>query len=203
MGALDTKGEYKPVFADMQGLFNFDINEFWRGSFYGTYSMNKYRVVPENRETNFGSINEALKFTVFYDGQEITQFRTNMAAFSFVNTPNDSLKLQFITSLYRTIESEHFDLFGQYKLEELERDLGADEFGEVAYSRGVGGFLEHARNDLDAYVANAYHKGAIKRGKHTFEWGNKIPTRAGSTTRSMNGIILTQPDLMYLTLQIQ
>ena len=173
LGALDTKGEYKPIFVDYQGMFNFLLTEKTKLSIFGTYSKNKFRVVPESRETNFGSINEALRFTVFYEGQEITQFETYMAAASLTHKPNDLLTLKFISSIYQTHETESFDLLGEYKLDELERDLGSDDLGEVAFNRGVGAFLNHARNELNATVANAYHKGTFKSGKHKFQWGAK------------------------------
>lgn len=175
-GALDTKGDYKPSFLDVQGMINYSINEKTRLTLFGTYADNKYRIVPENRETNWGSINEALRFTVYYEGQEVTQFRTAMGAASIENRPNDHLRLHFITSMFRTVESEHFDILGEYRLDELERDLGSDDFGDVAYTRGVGGFLEHARNDLDAFVINGYHRGTLDWGqdfKNKLQWGVK------------------------------
>lgn len=176
-GALDTKGEYKPAFLDVQGMMNHYINENLRVTVFGSYADNKYRVVPENRETNWGSINEALRFTVFYEGQEITQFRTFIGAVSVEQKAlKDKLKLYYTSSVFRTVETEHFDVLGEYKLDELERDLGSDDFGEVAYTRGVGGYLEHARNNLDALVANAYHRGILdwgKEDKNKLQWGMK------------------------------
>ncbi len=174
INSLDTKGDYQPSFIDYQGFFNYYLNENWKMSFFGTYSNNKFNVVPENRETNWGSINEALRFTVYYEGQEVTQYETYMGAISLNNDPNDNLSLKFITSIYETHESEYFDLLGEYRLDELERDLGSDEYGNVAYNRGVGAFLNHARNKIDATVINAYHKGRfINKNHHIIEWGAK------------------------------
>ena len=70
LGALDTKGEYQPRFMDVQGLVNFNINEKLKLSVFGTTANNLFSVKPENRQTNFGNINEALRFTVYYEGQE-------------------------------------------------------------------------------------------------------------------------------------
>ncbi len=174
LGALDTKGEYKPVFVDLQGMYNRYFNENTRLTLYGSYANNKYRIQPQNRETNWGSINEALRFTVFYEGQEVTQFETFLGAASVEQRlKKNKLKLTYVTSIFRTVESEHFDILGEYKLDELERDLGSDEFGEVAYNRGVGAFLNHARNDLNALVFNAYHNGSFVKGTTKWEWGLK------------------------------
>jgi hypothetical protein len=42
-------------------------------------------------------------------------------------------------------------VLGQYRLDELERDLGSDQFGEVVRNLGMGGYLDHARNDLERH----------------------------------------------------
>ena len=59
-------------------------------------------------------------------------------------------------------------------MDELERDLGSDDYGSIAYTRGVGAFLNHARNNLDATVINAYHKGSHFKNNRKFEWGTKF-----------------------------
>lgn len=174
LGALDTKGDYKPTFFDFQGMYNYYLNEKLKLSFFGTYSKNSYVVIPESRETNFGSINQALKFTVFYEGQEVTAFETYMGALKLNQEVSDKLELNYITSFYRSKAYENFDLLGEYKLDELERDLGSDEYGEVAFNRGVGAFLEHARNTLDASVFNASAKGKYYGDKYTWSFGAKF-----------------------------
>lgn len=180
LGALDTKGEYKPVFVDLQGMYNRYINENSRLTLFGSYANNKYSIKPQNRETNWGSINEALRFTVYYEGQEVTQFETFLGAASVEQRFNhNKLKLNYVTSIFRTVESEHFDILGEYKLDELERDLGSDQFGEVAYNRGVGAFLNHARNDLDALVFNAYHNGSFVNSSK--RWSNLDPIKKSNS----------------------
>lgn len=174
LGALDTKGDYRPTFIDYQGMYNYYLNEKLKLTAFGTYSKNKYLVVPQNRETSFGSINQALRFTVFYEGQEVTEFETYMGALKLENQISDKFNLNFITSYYRSKAFENFDLLGEYKLDELERDLGSDEYGEVAFNRGVGAFLEHARNTLDASVFNASVNGNYFGEKYKWSFGTKF-----------------------------
>lgn len=173
LGALDTKGEYQPIFGDFQTYITYTPSENWEHSFLGNYALNRYKVVPQNRETSFGSINQALRFTVFFDGSEITQFQTFTGAFSSKFTPNDSTELKFIFSAYNTYQEELYDVEGQYFLDELERDPGKDNFGDVAFNLGVGGFLRHARNTLDATVTTISHKGSRNFKKSNLQWGAK------------------------------
>ena len=173
LGVLDTRGEYQPLFGDLQTYITYTPSENWEHSFLGNYALNRYKVVPQNRETSFGSINQALRFTVFFDGSEITQFQTFTGAFASKFTPNDSTELKFIVSAYNTYQEELYDVEGQYFLDELERDPGKDNFGDVAFNLGVGGFLRHARNTLDATVSTFTHKGTRSYKKNTLQWGAK------------------------------
>jgi hypothetical protein len=174
LGALDTKGEYQPRFMDVQGLVNFNINEKLKLSVFGTTANNLFSVKPENRQTNFGNINEALRFTVYYEGQENTQYKTYMGAVALKHQKSENLSLNYFISTFNTDETEYFDLLGEYRLDELERDLGSDQYGDIAYNRGVGAFLNHARNQLRANVINFYHNGDFNQGNQKTSWGIKV-----------------------------
>ncbi len=178
LGALDTKGDYRPTFLDYQGMYNYYLNEKVKLTLFGTYSKNSYVVVPENRETSFGSINQALRFTVFYEGQEVTAFETYMGAVKLNHEVSDKFEMNYISSYYRSKAFENFDLLGEYKLDELERDLGNDEFGDVAFNRGVGAFLDHARNTLDASVFNSSIQGKYYGDKYKWSFGTKFQHEA-------------------------
>ncbi len=171
--SLDTQGEYKPSFTDVQTCITHTPNEKWEFSFLGNYARNRYQIVPSTRETEFGTINEALRLTIYFEGQEVDKYETMLGAFTFKNTPNDKLTLKYIVSGFNTYESETFDILAQYRLDELEKDIGKPQFGDVAFNRGAGTHLIHARNTLDASVANIEHKGKYDLGNHVLEWGIK------------------------------
>ena len=171
LGTLDDQGDYRSRFFDLQTYLTYGLSDTWQLEFLGNISSNLYNFIPRTRTTQLGSINEALQLTVFFEGQEITDYETYFGAFSFTNTPVPQTKLKYIVSAFRTYEREKFDVFGQYRLDELERDLGSDEFGEVVRNLGIGAYLDHARNSLDATVLNVEHKGISAHGNHTILWG--------------------------------
>lgn len=174
LGSLQTKGDYKPVFADAQSLLTYRWTENLTVDILGHFSSNKFRVIPENRETAFGPINEALKFTVYFDGQEVSTFQTATGAASF-NYITDKTEIKWISSIFNSTETEKFDIQGQYFLDELETDLGSEEFGQTTVNRGVGTFLNHARNRLDANIYNTYIKANTKFGdRHRLFYGAKL-----------------------------
>ncbi|MCB0402712.1 MAG: TonB-dependent receptor, partial [Flavobacteriales bacterium] len=172
--SLDTDGDYKPSFLDAQTYLTYDMNEKWEIGFLGNIARNKYYFIPDTRQTDFGTINEALQLTVYFDGQEIDQFQTYFGAFSSTHTPKDGVELKFITSAFRSLEDEEFDIEGGYRIDELERDLSQDDFGDVKFNRGIGTFMDHSRNTLDATVANIAHKGKVIKKNHTTYWGTTL-----------------------------
>jgi hypothetical protein len=155
LNGLNTQGNYKPFFADGQALLNFHVSDEWKISVLAHFSRNKYNFVPESRETDFGSINEALRLTVFFEGQELNEFNTALGAITSEWKPNKKTNYKWISSVFNSNEDESYDILGQFRLEELERDLGSENFGEVAFLRGVGSYLNHARNRLDVLVYNS------------------------------------------------
>ena len=171
LGALNTKGEYKPSFTDFQGLITWDVNDKWELGVLGNYARNRYQFIPENRETSFGTVNEALRLTIYFDGQEVDRFETFQGAFTTTYRPRENTQLKWIAAGFRTFENETFDIMGQYWLDELEKDIGKEDFGEAKLNRGVGTHLDHARNYLDATVMSLGHKGYIDLKNQFIQWG--------------------------------
>ena len=175
LNAMDTRAEYKPNFSDVQTYLKYQLRDNWTISFLGNISQNKYRMIPENRDTEFGTLNEALKLRIFFEGQESDQYNTYFGAFNTNISPNLKTKLNFTTSVFKTIESESFDILGEYWLYQLDNNLGSDDFGDVIFDRGVGKFINHARNNLEAIVLNTSLNGHYIQNDNTkWEWGIKL-----------------------------
>ena len=170
--SMDTKGEYRPRFYDVQTFITFTLNEKWSVEFLGNVANNQYLVIPANRETTFGTVNNAVKLSIYFDGQELTQYTTMMGGLSTTFKPNSKTKLKLITSAYKANEEEKYTVQGQYYIDQLEADFGKDNFGQVAFNRGVGTFLNNGRNRIDATVLNIEHKGTrIINSNSELLWG--------------------------------
>lgn len=174
LGSLDTEGDFKPSYTDVQAYLTYYLTDEWEISFLGNYSRNLYKVVPESRTTDFGTFQEALRLNVYFDGKEDYDFTTRFGALTAVNRPNKNLELKYTASAFQTTEQEYFDVIAAYSLGELNNNLGSDDFGEISYVRGVGGFQNYARNNLDAIVANVAHDGFLDKGEVSWRWGVKF-----------------------------
>lgn len=155
LSSLDTKGDYRPRFSDFQTLLTYAITDKLQVSWLNYFARNNYRVVPQTRETDFGTINQALRLTVFYEGQEVNLFQTLAQGLTFRYDPNEKTTIKWVNSWFRNDEQENYDVLGAYQLGDVEKDPGKENFGEVNFIRGVGAQLEHARNRLVSNIANS------------------------------------------------
>ena len=171
---LETEGNVEPVFADAQTYLTYRFSDKFHLNFLGNISLNQYNFQPENRQTNFGTLQEPVALLVFYDGNEEDEYQTYFGAFKANYYVNDKLTLKLIGSAYHTLEQEYFDIFAQYRLGEVNTNIGDEDLGEVEFSEGIGSQLTHARNDLDAFIVNAEHRGDYKIDEEsTVEWSVK------------------------------
>ena len=173
LSTLETKGDYKPNFFDVQTYLTYKINNKLDLDFLGYYALNSYRFVPENRETSFGTVKEALSLKIYYDGNEIDRFETLMGALTANYNPNEKLSFKLLFSAFQTIEQETYDIQGQYFLNELDNAYGSETYGDSIMNIGIGTFLNHARNYLTANVYSVSFKGAFYSGNHKLRWGAK------------------------------
>ena len=145
LSSLQTTGEYSPRFMDYQSVFTWRPNSHWKLNVIGNFSDNQYNFTPRDRETNFGTLNDAKTFRVYFDGREADMFRTWFGAATLTRNFGTSTSLSLQTSAYSTREQETYDISGQYWLNE------ATEMDQI----GVGTYMEHARNYLTAKVITA------------------------------------------------
>jgi hypothetical protein len=173
VNAKETETNFKPAFGDIQGYFTYRFSNKFHLSFLGNASLNTYNYEPQTRQTNFGTLTDPVALLVFYDGQEKDKYQTLFGSFKGSYFVNDDLTLHLITSTYNTREEEHFDILAQYRLGEVNANIGDEDLGEVEFSEGIGSQLTHGRNDLDALITNVEHKGDFKVNDNRFEWSIK------------------------------
>jgi hypothetical protein len=169
----ETQTNYTPTFADIQTNINYQASAKWQWSFLGNISKNNYQYQPLTRQTNFGTLDQPMALLVYYEGQEKDQYATYFGAIKTTFKPNESFNLKFIGSLYHTTEQENFDILAQYRLGEVDANVASETYGKVSYVRGIGSQLNHARNNLDALIANMELKGFHDWKKSQLDWGVK------------------------------
>lgn len=173
VNAKETQTNFDAAFADIQAFLNYKFSNKFHLSFLGNASLNNYNFEPVTRQTNFGTLANPIALLVFYEGQERDQYQTLFGAFKGTYFSNNNLTLNLIASTYHTTEEEHFDILAQYRLGEVNTNIGDENLGEVEFSEGIGSQLTHGRNDLDALITNIEHKGDYRINDDRFEWSIK------------------------------
>jgi len=159
LGSLDTQGEYDPRFLDYQNYSSWRPNEHWTIDFVGYLSNNQYNFRPEDRETKFGTMEDAKIFRVYFDGQEKDLFKTVYGALNLKHSFDSKTDLSLLSAYYQSKEQETYDIQGQYWLNETTSQE----------QLGVGTYLEHARNFLTAGVMNMQLKFHKQFGNHNLQ----------------------------------
>lgn len=169
LSTLDTKGEYDPSFLDYQTYLTYAFNPKFDISLLGNISKNNYNFVPQERTTSFGTMTSAKKFKVYFDGREEDTFETGFGSFALNYKPSTETTLSLLTSAFVTREKETYDISGQYWLSDL--DLGGDGTAKEGELVGIGTYLQHARNRLNARVLSVSHQGSHRMENHQVQWG--------------------------------
>ena len=171
--AKETQTNFRPRFADIQTYLTYKFSDKFHLSFLGNLALNTYNYQPQTRQTNFGTLQDPIALLVFYQGQENDSYRTYFGAFKGSYFATENLNLKLFASSFHTTEQEYFDILAQYRLGEVNSNIGEEDLGDVEFSEGIGSQINHARNDLDALITNIEHKGHLKSGEHNFEWSVK------------------------------
>jgi hypothetical protein len=171
LGMMDTKGDYRPNFTDVQALFGYKFNEKWDLSFLGYYSKNRYMLIPQSAKINAGNLDFPYQVNVYFDGKEIDDYTTGLGALTLSYKPNKDLNFKWIASAYSAYETETYDIQEQYFFGIRNTSIGSETMGEVIDNHEVGTLTRHARNAFYAQVYNLDHKGIWAKDNCLLKWG--------------------------------
>jgi len=175
LNSLDVQGSYAPRFIDLQLFTSYRIHKKAIINWLSNYANNRFLLLPQSQETSFGTFNQALRLFVAFGGQEKLQYQTIFNGVSLDIKWTDKVKTNLFTSQYTATEVEHFTVEGAYRLDQLENNLGSDNFGNSAYTLGLGYFIDHGRNQLNALVSNiGFRNKWVPNINHQILWGGKI-----------------------------
>lgn len=173
VGSMDTKGAYDPQFFDVQSLWTIDAGKHLQFDVLGYYARNRYQFEPEDRETTFGTMSDAKKLKIYFAGNEDDSYQTGVVAASAKVRVNSDNMLTFSASMYRSMERESYDILGEYWLQQAEAS-STNEIVSESEGVGVGGYMEHARNELFGEIYTLALRGQHRMGGHAVSWEGKL-----------------------------
>ena len=168
LNTMDSNSDLNPVYYDLQANLHYKFNPKWEISFLGAITDSKFELIPKDRETKFGTLDNPMSLKVFYEGNEEDRFQTETASLTLHHKPNSNLDLVIDAFGFHSKEKEYFDIYGAYLINELDGD------GNVSSTYDIGSQIDHARNNFDALVTGIQHRGKYKLNVNSdVEWGIK------------------------------
>lgn len=172
LNSLDVEGSYKPKFYDGQLYMTYAITDRLELDILGNFSANIYQFIPQSQTTSFGTVSLAYQLQVYFQGQELDEYYALTGATALNYRASDKVNLKLIASAYNDNESEDYDIEGDYLISQLNTNVGSSSLGKPAYGIGVGAYLNHSRDQLDAKVFNIQQQGTWNyNGGDKFLWG--------------------------------
>ncbi len=171
LSSLETKGEYDPNFFDYQTNLNLKLTNRIKISFLGNIAINNYKFTPVNRETNFGTSNDAKQFKVYFDGHEKDRFETYFGALNLSYNHSKSTQFSLLASGYLTNELVSYDISGEYWLDQAGTTGEGNPDNAIGGELGVGRYHEHARNRLKIGVFSLGVQGRTSLNHHNLIYG--------------------------------
>ncbi|WP_316810161.1 carboxypeptidase-like regulatory domain-containing protein [Pedobacter heparinus] len=163
LNSQDTKGVYTPSFTDVQLLYHYNLSPRFSLNLLGNYNSGRFKLIPESRETEFGTADTKLRLNIDYEGEEKDNYQSAGGAVTLKFIPKPAYVIKWISSYFKTDEKEHIDMVGWYLF-----DKGA---GTAAAGSAIGGYINYAMNRLTSQSFSTELKADQIFKNHTFSWG--------------------------------
>ncbi len=177
LNTLETDGEYRPRFTDIQTYLNYDISGKGKngktelGLLFG-YAKNRYLVQPTSRETTFGTFDNQLRLFVAFEGQEKLMYDTWQSGIKLSHRFSPKWQTHTIVSGTYSREREYYDIESGYLLCNVDTDPGSSGFNKCLTNIGIGTNYYYGRNLLDATLINIESRNEVViDNKNTLEFG--------------------------------
>ena len=167
---MDTDAEYQPDFVDLQSYMTYQLAPKWEVNFLGNLASNTFKFTPHRRETNFGTVENAQRFEVYFpNSRERDKFQTIFGALTLKHNPNEKTELGLQASAFSSKEIETYDITGEYWLGDATTENDNNQ-----NALEIARYHEHARNRLSSTIMNVGHYGSSKIKNNTLKWGATV-----------------------------
>lgn len=186
LSSQNKKGEYQPSFLDVQAYLTYNITKDLQIGYLGNINNNVYHLIPSSSVEAIGTYDVNIRFTTVLEGNELDKYKNGLNGLSLSYVPErkkNPLYLKLLGSYYSGIESQSYDIIGQYRLSQVESDFGKDEFGKEIALLGIGTQHKYTRDKLFSEVSIIKHLGGIElnsqhaqghNSSHFLQWGVEL-----------------------------
>ena len=197
LGALDTKGNYKPNFLDYQTQMTWKVGakhpplkgrshgelqdaasgysleaKEWEIRLMGNFSQNSYEFKPDSAVKNWGGL-DAIEQKIEHEGKEKDMFRTAFVALSASGKIHPEITLSADLNGFYTHEQETYDIRTAYVLRQKDMNEATPSGGENVFNDEVvtpgGNQNLLGKGEYHEHARNTLQSGIITLAHHG-EW---------------------------------
>ncbi len=167
---MDTDAEYQPDFVDLQSYMTYQLAPKWEVNFLGNLASNTFKFTPHKRETNFGTVENAQRFEVYFpNSRERDKFQTIFGALTLKHNPNEKTELGLQASAFSSKEIETYDITGEYWLGDATTENDNNQ-----NALEIARYHEHARNRLSSTIMIVGNYGSSKNKTNPLNGGATV-----------------------------
>lgn len=163
------KGNYQTNFSDTQLMYQYNFSPKFNVNIFSNINFGNFKLLPRNRETEFGTLNTTMKLDVEYTGEEIDKYKNGGLALTTTYIPKPNVVVKFINSYFKTVEKEYYDIEGRYLLRQIDNTPITQN-----NVKGIGSYFNYADNKIDAQNFVSEIKVDQNYNSHVFSWGVKF-----------------------------
>jgi hypothetical protein len=174
LSSQETKGNYIPSSSDIQGLFIYQLNQKNSLELFTVYSRTSFNLIPLSAQLSIAVFSPYfsanLGLDIFFSGQEKDKYKTGLAGLTWNQQVNNNLKLKWMLSTFSDIESQNYDVTGDYLFGERDFDKSSPDFGKIINPLGIGSNQNYARDNLNIHLYSFAHKGYLNKENQYLQW---------------------------------
>jgi hypothetical protein len=175
LSSQEVKGDYIPSSSDIQGLFTYQLNQKNSLELFTVFSQTSFNLIPQSAQLSTAVFSPYftanLGLDIFFSGQEKDKYKTGLAGLTWNQQINKDLKLKWMLSTFSDIESQNYDITGDYLFGERDFDINSPDFGKIVNPLGVGSNQNFARDNLDIHLYSFNQKGYLNKENQYLQWG--------------------------------
>ncbi len=175
LSSQEVKGNYIPSSSDIQALFSYQLDQKNSLELFTVYSQTSFSLIPSSAQLSTAVFSPYftanLGLDIFFNGQEKDKYKTGLVGLTWYQQINKNLKLKWMLSTFSDIESQNYDITGDYLFGERDFDITSTDFGKIINPLGVGSNQNFARDNLDIHLYSFNHKGFLSKENQYLQWG--------------------------------
>ncbi len=111
---LQRKGNYTPEFFDFQVYSRYKISDKSYIDLLTIYARNKYKIIPDSWQGNFGNAFSAIQVLIDFKGDRLYSFNSGFYGLKYNNILSDKLNFTLDADYYNDVEKDNTNLTGNY-----------------------------------------------------------------------------------------